>query len=154
MDSQDFWRKVFIHLVALPDAIAQAFGQLNYVCHCATASRHDIDWNLTLTKENEDKGFLAEPSARSGRPFSVNPPPVWPCCCSEKMCTVPLSLDIASQSGFSPLEKAMLNIHAGSVPRRSSCRLAPVKRFWSPKGSLDLPFPSTQVSNVLCCYMY
>ena len=42
----------------------------------------------------------------------------------EKTCTVPLSDDRASHCGLSPLLKAMLYMHAGSAPLRSSCVVA------------------------------
>jgi hypothetical protein len=75
----------------------------------------------TLTKESAESGFLAWAS-RSGAPLGDESGAVEGVFrCKEKMWMVPLSLDTASQSGLSPLEKARLYIQAGSAPLRSSC---------------------------------
>lgn len=76
---------------------------------------------LTLTKERGESGFLAWLSACC---CSLSVPAkasaAGTLCCSENTWMVPLSLETASQSGQSPFENAMLCMHAGSAPLRSS----------------------------------
>ena len=77
---------------------------------------------LTLTKDNADKGFFAWLTSLSGAPLGAESGISGVFCCREKMWIVPLSLDTASQSGQSPLEKARLYMHAPSTPLLNSCR--------------------------------
>lgn len=73
---------------------------------------------LTLTKESGETG-LRRPTAPSEDAFLTSGAGWrWS---RENTCTVPLSEDRASHCGLSPLLNAMLYMHAGSAPLRSSC---------------------------------
>ncbi len=81
-----------------------------------------MGWGLlTLTNERGETGLRCPAPASEG-PFLTSGAG-WRES-REKTCTVPLSDDRASHCGLSPLLKAMLYMHAGSAPLRSSCRVA------------------------------
>ena len=73
---------------------------------------------LTLTKDSGETGLRWPEAASEGAFLTAGAGWRWS---REKTCTVPLSEDRASHCGRSPRLNAMLYMHAGSAPLRSSC---------------------------------
>ena len=86
-------------------------------CEDAAQRAHAV-CRLTLTKESGETGLRWPDAASEGAFLTVGAGRRWS---RKKTCTVPLSEDRASHWGLSPLLNAMLYMHAGSAPLRSSC---------------------------------
>ena len=96
---------------------------------------------LTLTKDSGETGLRWPDAASEGAFLTAGAGWRWS---REKTCTVPLSEDRASHCGLSPLLNAMLYMHAGSAPLRSSCTFG-ARRSCQPGSLIMDPMDSLTV---------